>query len=181
MKKILVILLLFLVSNIYSDEKDLIVLYEKPLIDGIPVIINPYAEGECFDIGKPEIIDGDNIRLDFSKSDTEDICIVLFFRAEDEFLVVYITQDSCFTIHSGGCVLFGFTGHDTAMADTGGTLDYNVTTYVWNQYNLSGMSGDLYVFAVKGGINMYYLMPLEQTDPDQFRTSSNVGKISFSF
>ncbi|MBU3947609.1 MAG: hypothetical protein KJ882_02730 [Proteobacteria bacterium] len=47
--------------------------------------------------------------------------------------------------------------------------------------NMGGSKGTLYVFAVKGKVNPYSMMPGEQKDNTTYNTSSNVLNIDFAF
>jgi len=168
-------------NSILDSGMKPIVIYNKPLLKGMPFSIKPYGEGKIVELKRLHCTENETVSLEVVKKIKEDFCLVFFFRANNEFITVYLDIDTDFTIHSSGTVLLGTIGHQIQENKLKGKIKYKIKSYVWGQFDMRGAKGELYVFAVKGSVSPHSILPGEQNDETMYKTSSNVLECDFIF
>jgi hypothetical protein len=175
---ILLLVSLALGCNNYAQEKT--VLSEKTYITGLPVEVISYSEGK--DVTLKELKDTDgNISINYVNKGKELFILVLYLKFDDEILVNYSDTSRNVTLHSSGNVLFSANGYKQTGQNKSGSIKKYINSMMGGVYNLDGMKGTLYAFAVKGSVNPGSILPGNQKDGKTFNACSNVLNIPISF
>jgi hypothetical protein len=161
-----------------------IVLYDEPLVEGVPTQIWPFKEGNSYRIANLKVTGQGKVTLDLEKKVKGECTVVLLFRADKQFLIVNLDSEREQTFHSSGAVLFGLSseaGHRISPSVNNGKLSFEVQYRVSRRYDMPRQEGDLYAFAVKGRVYSNSVVPGEQKDNTAYLTSFNVVKTRFKF
>ncbi len=147
-------------------------------IKGIPKEVIPYGEGLDIVLKNPIFNKGD-LEIKFSNKNKTPFSLVCYFSMKNKVIVFYLDQDTRFIVTSKGKVGFNLEGLKLTDSKSG-NIKLNILSSIYGIYDFKKDKGKLYVFCVKGEINVRSLLPGEQKNTKTFMAFSNVLEIDFS-
>lgn len=97
-------------------------------------------------------------------------------------LVFYTDTIMNMTFHSSGRAKYGRSSFkQTGKNKKKGKIIQGISSRVVDYYDITGKSGTLFVFAVKGRVDAGKILPGDQTDIQTFKACSNVLSIKIKF